>query len=72
MDAARGNFATDESLEVAQGDRDFRAGDVRHSLADIGKAKHLLGNSPTHRIGDGLKEALQWFVQAHSLGIAEK
>jgi UDP-N-acetylglucosamine 4-epimerase len=42
--------------------RDFRAGDVRHSLADISKAKNLLGYAPTHRIGDGLKEAMNWYV----------
>ena len=42
--------------------RDFRAGDVRHSLADISKAERLLGYSPTHRIGDGLNEALMWYV----------
>jgi UDP-N-acetylglucosamine 4-epimerase len=42
--------------------RDFRAGDVRHSLADIGKAKRLLGYEPSHRIGAGLKEAMGWYV----------
>lgn len=42
--------------------RDFRAGDVRHSLADISKASKLLGYQPTHRIGDGLKVAMGWYV----------
>jgi UDP-N-acetylglucosamine 4-epimerase len=42
--------------------RDFRAGDVRHSLADISKAQNLLGYAPTHRIGEGLKEAMDWYV----------
>ncbi|MBU1691476.1 MAG: Vi polysaccharide biosynthesis UDP-N-acetylglucosaminuronic acid C-4 epimerase TviC [Gammaproteobacteria bacterium] len=42
--------------------RDFRAGDVRHSLADISKAKNLLGYAPTHNIGEGLKEAMDWYV----------
>lgn len=42
--------------------RDFRAGDVRHSLADIGKAKKLIGFHPTHKINDGLKEAMDWYV----------
>jgi UDP-N-acetylglucosamine 4-epimerase len=42
--------------------RDFRAGDVRHSLADIGKARSLLGYEPTHRIGEGLAEAMDWYV----------
>jgi len=51
--------------------RDFRAGDVRHSLADISKAKSLVGYSPTHHIGDGLQEAMHWYVQAHHRGIAK-
>ena len=42
--------------------RDFRAGDVRHSLADISKAQNLLGYVPSHRIGEGLKEAMNWYV----------
>ena len=42
--------------------RDFRAGDVRHSLADISKAHNLLGYIPTHRIDQGLKEAMTWYV----------
>ncbi len=42
--------------------RDFRSGDVRHSLADISKAQKLLGYAPTHRIGEGLKEAMDWYV----------
>jgi len=44
--------------------RDFRAGDVRHSLADIGKAQRLLGYAPTHRIDQGLDEAMDWYVDA--------
>jgi UDP-N-acetylglucosamine 4-epimerase len=43
--------------------RDFRAGDVRHSLADISKAQRLLGYVPTHRINEGLKEAMDWYVR---------
>lgn len=42
--------------------RDFRAGDVRHSLADVTKARTLLGYEPSHRIGEGLKEAMDWYV----------
>lgn len=42
--------------------RDFRAGDVRHSLADVTKARTLLGYEPTHRIGEGLREAMDWYV----------
>lgn len=43
--------------------RDFRAGDVRHSLADISKARTLLGYEPSHRIREGLVEAMDWYVQ---------
>jgi UDP-N-acetylglucosamine 4-epimerase len=42
--------------------RDFRAGDVRHSLADISKARTLLGYEPSHRIQEGLVEAMDWYV----------
>lgn len=41
---------------------DFRRGDVRHSQADIGKAATLLGYAPTHRIGEGLRQAMDWYV----------
>jgi len=43
--------------------RDFRAGDVRHSLADVSKATSLLGYVPTHRIADGMKVAMLWYLQ---------
>lgn len=42
--------------------RDFRAGDVRHSRADISKAQKLLGYEPTHVIDSGLEEAMDWYV----------
>ena len=42
--------------------RDFRIGDVRHSLADIEKAKELIGYNPTHGITEGLKEAMGWYA----------
>lgn len=42
---------------------DFRAGDVRHSQADIGKAASLLGYSPRFDIEAGLKSAMPWYVQ---------
>jgi UDP-N-acetylglucosamine/UDP-N-acetylgalactosamine 4-epimerase len=41
---------------------DFRPGDVRHSQADISKAADLLGYAPTHRIGEGLKQAMDWYI----------
>lgn len=42
--------------------RDFRSGDVRHSQADIGKAERLLGYQPQYRIGQGIREAMQWYI----------
>ena len=42
--------------------RDFRAGDVRHSLADISKAQSLLGYSPDYKIDQGLDEAMDWYI----------
>ena len=41
----------------------FRAGDVRQSLANIDKARRLLGYEPSHMIKHGLAEAMSWYVQ---------
>ncbi|GAB3786519.1 SDR family oxidoreductase [Dyella agri] len=42
--------------------REFRAGDVRHSLADIGRANTRLGYTPTHTLVQGLGEAMPWYL----------
>ena len=42
---------------------DFRPGDVRHSLADISKAKMLLGYQPSHSAQQGLSETANWFME---------
>lgn len=42
--------------------RDFRPGDVRHSLADIGKAERLLGYAPTDDVRTGLAKAGDWYA----------
>ena len=42
--------------------RDFRSGDVRHSQANINKAKKLLEFEPTHALLDGLSEAIPWYM----------
>jgi UDP-N-acetylglucosamine 4-epimerase len=44
--------------------QDFRAGDVRHSLADISKAQRLLGYSPSHQVQDGLRESMSWYLKS--------
>ncbi len=43
--------------------RDFRAGDVRHSLADISKAKELIGYEPQFSITTGLDKAAKWYIE---------
>jgi UDP-N-acetylglucosamine 4-epimerase len=40
---------------------DFRPGDIRHSQADISKAKRILGYAPTHTVERGLQETLSWY-----------
>lgn len=46
-------------VEVKHGPN--RAGDIPHSLASVDKAKELLGYEPSHKIEDGLKEAVKWY-----------
>jgi UDP-N-acetylglucosamine 4-epimerase len=46
--------------------KNFREGDIRHSLADISKGQKLLGYLPSHKIREGLMEASQWYL--NSLG----
>ena len=41
----------------------FRPGDIRHSLADIGKAASLLGYEPRWFVREGLAETMPWYVQ---------
>lgn len=47
--------------------RDFRGGDVRHSQADIGKARERLGYFPQYRVRDGLGLAMPWYVSQHEV-----
>lgn len=42
--------------------RDFRKGDVRHSLADISKAREMLGYQPQFDIKTGLRQAMPWYI----------
>lgn len=41
--------------------RDFRAGDVRHSQADISKAINNLGYVPEYKIVEGIRIAMPWY-----------
>jgi UDP-N-acetylglucosamine 4-epimerase len=51
------------SVETQPVYRDFRAGDVRHSQADISKARRLLGFMPTHRLDEGIVAAMPWYFR---------
>lgn len=42
--------------------QDFRAGDVRHSQADVSKIKHLLGYDPKFEIREGISVTMPWYV----------
>ncbi|TDN78823.1 UDP-N-acetylglucosamine 4-epimerase [Salegentibacter sp. 24] len=46
-------------VEVKHGPK--RAGDIPHSLASVEKAENLLGYDASHRIDEGLKEAIAWY-----------
>ena len=52
-----------EALSTQPQYRDFRKGDVRHSLADISKAKKLLGYDPEFSIKKGLNAASDWYLR---------
>ncbi|WP_335921471.1 NAD-dependent epimerase/dehydratase family protein [Shewanella chilikensis] len=54
----------DNGLKVCKSPiyRDFRAGDVRHSQADISKAMNKVGFKPSHRIAAGIAEAMPWYL----------
>ena len=47
--------------------RDFRAGDVRHSQANIDKAIELLKYQPKYKIEKGMDEAMDWYVKSLSV-----
>jgi UDP-N-acetylglucosamine 4-epimerase len=42
--------------------REFRAGDVRHSQADVGKAERLLSYAPQFNIQAGIERAMPWYI----------
>ena len=43
--------------------QDFRAGDVRHSQADISKAKRMIGFEPEFKIQQGIDKAMPWYIE---------
>ena len=52
--------------------REFQKGDVRHSHADIGRARELLEYNPTHDVEAGLTEALDWYIEHSQNGEASE
>ncbi|EUC71635.1 Vi polysaccharide biosynthesis protein vipB/tviC [Alcanivorax sp. 97CO-5] len=44
--------------------KDFRVGDVRHSMADISKAKSMLGYEPEFIVVEGIKKAMPWYLNS--------
>lgn len=46
--------------------REPRAGDIRDSLADVSRAKNLLGYQPTKKFEDGLIETIEYFKKLYS------
>ncbi|MDN4503124.1 SDR family oxidoreductase [Alteromonadaceae bacterium BrNp21-10] len=50
------------SYDIAAKYADFRAGDVRHSQADVTKAKTLLGYDPQFRISEGISLTMPWYI----------
>lgn len=53
----------DVNVSIEPTYRDFRAGDVRHSQADISKAKKALGYEPEFVISQGIDKAMPWYVK---------
>ncbi|MCQ9617244.1 SDR family oxidoreductase [Paenalcaligenes niemegkensis] len=51
------------NYDVAPVHGDFRAGDVRHSQADVSKAQTLLGYQANYTIQQGLAEAMPWYLR---------
>ncbi|WP_174865994.1 SDR family oxidoreductase [Pectobacterium polaris] len=50
------------SFELEPKYADFRGGDVRHSQADISKAKKLLGYEPKYVMRDGIELSIPWYI----------
>lgn len=46
--------------------QDERTGDVKHSLADISKARQLLGYEVAVNFNDGLKKTVEWYKEAYN------
>ncbi len=47
-----------------------RAGDVKHSLASVEKAKKMLGYDPTIEVEDGLKRTFNWYKERSNIAVS--
>ncbi|MFM1770749.1 MAG: Vi polysaccharide biosynthesis UDP-N-acetylglucosaminuronic acid epimerase TviC [Verrucomicrobiota bacterium] len=54
------------ALEPVHGE--FRAGDIRHSLADLGRSREGLGYEPTHTLAQGLERTWAWYQERSGQG----
>ena len=59
-DIIKDNIPTGSSSEMIF--KEFREGDVKHSQADISKAKSLLAYEPSHNVEQGIKETVAWYL----------
>ena len=50
-----------QKKEITSNHVEPRDGDIKHSLADISRAKEAFGYIPKYEIFDGLKETIKWF-----------
>jgi dTDP-L-rhamnose 4-epimerase len=53
----RGCFGSESTIAVSG---QFRAGDIRHNVADLTKVSGVLGFSPDVSIGEGLRRFVEW------------
>jgi len=61
LDQVKDRYPEAERVEPTY--REFRPGDVRHFLADIGKAEKRLGYTPACSVEQGLKLAAEWYME---------
>jgi UDP-N-acetylglucosamine 4-epimerase len=57
--------SNDDIAQIEPNYGSFREGDVRHSQADISRARDLLGYRPTHSVDQGLAVTCDWFLGVH-------
>lgn len=55
------NITSMVGIDIQPKYRDFRQGDVKHSLASINKAKAIIGYEPKVSVKEGLKLSVDWY-----------